>query len=281
VGARGLAGRTARSGDGLIAVLLALPLGLAIGLAVGTLGGGGSVLAVPALVYLLDQTVPEATTTSLVVVAAGAVAGGIRHAREGRVCWRHAGWFTAAALPGIALGTLAADAVSGALLLGGFAVVMLAAAHTIWRKAAGSVPDGAWKHGGTCPPLRLPRDLAAGAAIGLVTGFFGVGGGFLIVPTLAIALAFTMRTAVGTSLIIITATSLLGLGAHLLAGRAVEVGLTGALTVACVAGAVTGAGIAGRIPQRALGGGFAVLVAAVAGYLILSVTFLGGPSAGG
>lgn len=262
-------------------MLLAIPFGLAIGLAVGTLGGGGSVLAVPILVYALDQTVPEATTASLLVVAAGAVAGGLSHARAGRVCWRHAGSFTAAAVPGIALGTLAAEAVSGPLLLAGFALVMLAAAHATWRKAdehePEPEPDGPWERSGTCPPLRLPRDLVAGAAIGFVTGFFGVGGGFLIVPTLAIALAFTMRTAVGTSLTIITATSLLGLGAHLLAGRTVDVDVTAALTIACVIGAVAGAALASRIPQRALGRGFALLVVAVAAYLLVSVAFLGGP----
>ena len=193
-------------------MLLAIPFGLAIGLAVGTLGGG-SVLAVPILVYVLDQTVPEATTASLVMVAAGAVAGGLSHARAGRVCWRHAAWFTAAAVPGIALGTVAAEAVSGPLLLAGFALVMLAAAQATWRKAQDSdpEPDGPWERSHSCPPLRLPRDLVAGAAVGFVTGFFGVGAGFLIVPTLAIALAFSMRTAVGTSLIIITVTSLLGL----------------------------------------------------------------------
>ena len=203
-------------------MLLAIPFGLAIGLAVGTLGGGGSVLAVPVLVYVLDQTVPEATTASLVVVAAGAVAGGLSHARAGRVCWRHAGSFTAAALPGIALGTLAAEAVSGPLLLAGFALVMLAAAHATWRKAEDSEPEPDGTVGARAAPARRCGCRAtslAGAAVGLVTGFFGVGGGFLIVPTLAIALAFTMRTAVGTSLAIITATSLLGLGAHLLAGR--------------------------------------------------------------
>ena len=264
-------------------MLLAIPFGVAIGLAVGTLGGGGSVLAVPVLVYVLGQTVPEATTASLVVVAAGAVAGGLSHARAGRVCWRHAGSFTAAALPGIALGTLAAEAVSGTLLLAGFALVMLAAAHATWRKADDSEPepDGPWERTGTCPPLRLPRDLVAGAAIGFVTGFFGVGGGFLIVPTLAVALAFSMRTAVGTSLTIITATSLLGFGAHLLAGRPVDVDVTAVLTVACVAGAVAGAALAHRVPQRALGRSFALLVVAVAGYLLVSVAFLGGPPAAG
>lgn len=260
-------------------MLPAIPLGLAIGLAVGTLGGGGSVLALPVLVYVLDQPVRDAATASLVVVAAGAVAGGLGHARAGRVCWRHAGSFTAAAVPGIALGTLAAEAVSGAALLAGFAVVMLAAARATWRKAddSASEPDGPWERTGACPPLRLPRDLVAGAAIGFVTGFFGVGGGFLIVPTLAIALAFTVRTAVGTSLVIITATSLLGLVTHLLAGRTLDVDVTAALSVACAGGAVAGAALAGRVPQRALGRAFALLVVAVAAYLLASVALLGGP----
>ena len=260
-------------------MLLAIPFGLAIGLAVGTLGGGGSVLAVPILVYVLNQNVPEATTASLVVVAAGAVAGGFSHARAGRVCWRHAGSFTAAALPGIAAGTLAAEAVTGTLLLAGFALIMLAAARATWRKSQESEPanGGPLPRGVTCPPLRLRRDLFAGAAIGLITGFFGVGGGFLIVPTLAVALAFTMRTAVGTSLVIITATSLLGFAAHLLAGRDLDDGVTAVMTVACVAGAIGGARLTASIPQRALAQGFAALVVAVAGYLLLSVAVLGGP----
>ncbi len=260
-------------------MLLAIPLGLLIGLAVGALGGGGSVLAVPVLVYALDQTVPQATTASLLVVAAGAVAGGLSHARAGRVCWRHAGSFTAAAIPGVAAGTLAGEAVSGRLLLAAFALVMLAAAHATWHRSRDGAPesDGLWERTGACPPLRLPRDLLAGAAVGFVTGFFGVGGGFLIVPTLAIALAFTMRTAVGTSLVIIASTALLGLGAHLLAGRTLEADVTAALTLACVAGAVAGARMARRLPERVLGRGFALLVVAVAAYLLISVAFLGGP----
>jgi uncharacterized membrane protein YfcA len=182
-------------------------------------------------------------------------------------------------MPGIALGTLAAEAIGGTLLLAGFAIVMLGAAHATWHKASEQDPEpgGNWERGGACPPLRLPRDLVAGAAIGFITGFFGVGGGFLVVPTLAIALAFTMRTAVGTSLVIITATSLIALSAHLLAGRGLDAGLTAAMTTACMAGAVAGAALAGRIRQRTLGRGFAVLVVGVAGYLLISVAFLGGP----
>lgn len=256
----------------------AIPFGLAIGLAVGLLGGGGSVLAVPVLVYVLGEQVPEATTASLVVVAAGALAGALGHARAGRVCWRHAGSFSLAAIPGIVLGTLAAEAVTATLLLAGFAVVMLAAAHATWRKAvAPTGRDDAWEPGAACPPLRVGRALVAGGAVGFLTGFFGVGGGFLIVPTLAIALAFTLRTAVGTSLAIIAATSLLGLATHLLAGRPLELAATATMTAACVLGAVAGARLAGRVPQQALGRGFAALVVAVAAYLLVSVTLLGGP----
>ena len=119
--------------------------------------------------------------------------------------------------------------------------------------------------------------LSAGLGVGLMTGLFGVGGGFLIVPALAICLALSMRLAVGTSLAIITGSSLLGLATHLLAGRGFDVPVTATMTAACAAGALAGAAIAGRVPQRVLGGAFAVVVAAVAAYLLLSATLLGVP----
>lgn len=257
-------------------MLAAIPFGLAIGLTLGTLGGGGSVLAVPILVYVLGQGVHAATTTSLVVVTAGAIAGGFGHAREGQVCWRHATAFTAAALPGVIAGTALGSAVSGGALLAAFAVIMLLAAAATWRKADA---DGAEHHTArvSCPPLRLERDLLAGLLVGAMTGFFGVGGGFLIVPTLVITLALAMRLAVGTSLVIIAATSVMALVAHLLAGRGLDVGLTAAMTSACIVGALAGAAVAGRLPQRQLGRGFAGLVTTVAGYLLISAAFLGGP----
>ena len=256
---------------------VAILLGGAIGLAVGTLGGGGSVLAVPVLIYVLGEDLPDATTGSLLVVGAGALAGAAGHARHGRVCWRHVGSFTVAALPGIALGTIVGDAVPDELLLAALALVMVAAARSIWRRAERAEPDPGPDFD-ACPPLRLPGDALAGLAVGFVTGFLGVGGGFLIVPTLAVGLAFTMRTAVGTSLAIITATSALSLAVHLGAGRAVEdPGAVAAMALACMAGAVTGAVIAGRLPQRALGRGFAALVVVVAGWLVLSALALGGP----
>ena len=125
--------------------------------------------------------------------------------------------------------------------------------------------------------MRLASDLAAGLLVGALTGFFGVGGGFLVVPTLAIALAFSMRLAIGTSLTIITATSVMALIAHLAAGRSIDPGVTAAMTAACVTGALAGTRLAGRVPQRQLAEAFAVLVVVVAAYLILSAAFLGSP----
>lgn len=252
--------------------LAAIAFGLAIGVAVGMLGGGGSVLAVPVLVYVLGEPVQDATTASLVVVTAGALAGGLGHAREGRVCWRHTGVFVAAALPGVIAGTALGNKLSGSALIALFAAVMLAAAVATWHKAGAEQPGGA-PGDAVCPPLHATRDLLAGAVIGALTGFFGVGGGFLIVPTLAIFLALSLRLAVGTSLAIITVTSVMGLAAHLAAGRALDVTVTAAMTGACVVGALAGA----RVPQRHLARGFAGLVAAVAAYLLLSVALLGGP----
>lgn len=142
------------------------------------LGGGGSVLAVPILVYILGQSVHQATTASLVIVTAGAVVGGLSHAHEGRVCWRHATVFTAAALPGVVAGTALGQTVSGNALIAAFAVIMLAAATATWRKATRNAGSPASEvRGSSCPPLRLARDLAAGLLIGAMTGFFGVGGG--------------------------------------------------------------------------------------------------------
>jgi uncharacterized membrane protein YfcA len=258
-------------------VLVAIPFGVGIGVALGMLGGGGSVLAVPVLVYVLDQDVHAATTASLVIVSAGALAGGLGHAREGRVCWRHAAAFTAAALPGVIAGTALGEAVSGAVLIGAFGVIMLAAAAATWRKAHSADHELPERASQGCPPLRPGPDLAAGFAVGLLTGFFGVGGGFLVVPALAIALSLSMRLAVATSLVIITVTSLMGLAAHLAAGRGLDPDITAAMTVACVVGTLAGVRLAGRVPQRRLGEAFTALLTAVAAYLLVSAAALGGP----
>lgn len=162
----------------------------------------------------------------------------------------------------------------GTALIAGFAMLMLATATTTWRKAHEDASPAVASPGRlSWPPLRVAQALAVGLLVGAMTGLVGIGGDFLIVPTLAIALALSMRLAVGTSLMIITATSTMALIAHLAAGRALDLGVT----AACVAGALAGARLVGRLSQRLLAAGFAVLVVAVACYLLASVAFLGGP----
>lgn len=247
--------------------LLAVPLGLAIGLALGMLGGGGSVLAVPVLVHVLDQDVHAATTASLVVVAAAALAGGASQARGGQVCWSHAAVFAPAAVAGAAAGTAANTAASAGTLIAGFALLMLGAAWFTWRSARGVRPG---VREGACPPLRPGRVALAGVVVGALTGFFGVGGGFLVVPLLALAMRFPLRRAIGTSLVIVGFVSVVAALAHFLAGNEVDWGVTVALAAACAAGAVAGGLVAPRVPQRVLGQAFAVLLVAVAGYLLVA-----------
>jgi uncharacterized protein len=245
-------------------VFLAIVLGLLIGLAMGALGGGGAVLAIPVLVYALDQDVHTATTASLAVVAVAAIAGGAGRISRREVCWPQLAVFAPAAVAGTLGGTLANRAVAGDALLVGFAVVMVVAAAFTWRRASS---DGA-ADAGSCPPLRTRRTAAAGVAVGAATGFFGVGGGFLVVPMLALAVRFPLRQAIGTSLVIVAFVSTVGFAAHLAGGSGIDWGLTALLAGACAIGALAGALAAARVPQRLLGRAFSALLVAVAAFVI-------------
>ena len=242
-------------------MLLAIPFGLAIGLGVGLLGGGGAVLAVPVLVYVLDQDVHSATTSSLAVVAAASLAGGLAHARSNRVCWRHVTAFAPAAVGGVVAGTLANRVVSADALLLGIAALMVGAAVALWRRREQGTGDG------DCPPVDPARDIVAGLGVGGMTGLFGVGGGFVVVPTLAIAMGFPMRCAIGTSLVIVSAVSAVGLTAHLAAGGSADAGLTAVLAGTCAAGALAGERLAPRVAPRVLARAFAVVLLLVALYV--------------
>ena len=252
-------------------MVLALPFGLAIGLSLGALGGGGAVLALPVLVYVFGEDVHAATTASLAVVVAAALAGGAVQASRAQVCWPQVAVFAPAALAGTVVGTLANEAVSGAVLLLGFVPVLVAAAAFTWRRA------GAGGGGGeeTCPPLERQRTVAAGLVVGALTGFFGVGGGFLVVPLLALAMRFPLRRAIGTSLVIVGFVSLGGLAAHLWRGADLDAGLAAAMALGCAVGALAGARIGASLPQRTLGRGFALLLAAVGAYIVLASALTG------
>lgn len=228
------------------------------------LGGGGSIVTVPALVYLLGQDVSTAAATSLLVVGANASLGGFGHQRAGRVRWRTALVFGAAGLAGALPGARLNRLLPAALVLVLFALVMLAAAVMMLRRKPVTAARGA----ADCRTWgEFLRAASAGVGVGLLTGFFGVGGGFLIVPALVGGLGFAMPEAVGTSLVIIALNSASGLLGYLLFGR-VELGLALPLILGGAVGVLVGARFAGRLPEQALRRLFAGLLIALALFLV-------------
>lgn len=256
--------------------LIALPFGLAIGLIVGGVGGGGAILALPVLVYVLGEGVGPASTASLIVVAVAAAVGAGALAFRGHVCWRLALAFSAPAAVGSLLGALASTAVSPAALIVAFVPVMLVAALATWRRTTETHDD----EKGECPALSGPRILAAGFSVGVLTGFFGVGGGFLIVPVLMLWLGVSFRRAVATSLVILTLTGLAALASHLGTGSGLNIPITAALAGSTAVGALAGTMLGRRLPERQLGRAFAVVVTALAVFLLVDVLVLGGPPGG-
>jgi uncharacterized membrane protein YfcA len=252
---------------------LAIPFGLAIGLIVGAVGGGGAILALPVLVYVLGEGVGPASTASLIVVAVAAAVGAGALARHGHVYWRLALLFSGPAAVGSLLGTVANTAVSGKALILAFIPVMVVAATATWQRAGAERRDD----DDMSPPAPPGRVIAAGIAVGALTGFFGVGGGFIVVPVLSLWLGADFRRAVATSLVIITLTGVAALASHLVAGAAPDVALTLALAGSTAVGALAGTLLGRRVPQRALGRAFALVVGLVAVGLLLDTLVLGGP----
>jgi uncharacterized protein len=254
-------------------LLLALPLGFAIGLVVGTVGGGGAILALPVLVYVLGEGFGPASTASLIVVAVAAAAGAGALARHGHVCRRIAIGFAVPAAAGSLVGAIANAEVSPRLLVLSFIPVMVVAAGATWQRAGsdrGEEEDD-------CPPVPPARSAVAGIGVGALTGFFGVGGGFMIVPVLTLWLGVGFRRAVATSLVIITFTGVAALASHLAAGTEPPWGVTAALASATAAGALAGTALGQRLPRAAIGRGFAIVVAGLALFLLADVVLLGGP----
>jgi hypothetical protein len=257
-------------------LLLAIPFGLAIGLIVGAVGGGGAILALPVLVYVLGEGVGPASTASLIVIALAAAVGVGARARDGHVCWRLALLFSVPAAAGSLLGALLSRTVSDRVLILSFVPVMLIAAGATWQRSGAARPG----EDTGCPPARTDVVMGAGLAVGALTGFFGVGGGFMIVPVLALGLGLAFRRAVATSLVIITFTGVVALTTHLLAGARPHFAVTAVLAASTVVGALLGTAVADRLPQKALARSFAIVVALLALFLLADATLLGGPPKG-
>jgi uncharacterized membrane protein YfcA len=254
-------------------LLIAIPFGLVIGLIVGAVGGGGAILALPLLVYVLGEGVGPASTASLIVVAVAAAVGAGARVADRQVCWRLALLFSAPAAAGSLVGALLSAQVSGRALILTFVPIMLVAAGATWQRSGAGRPD----EDTGCPPARTAVVASAGLGVGLLTGFFGVGGGFMIVPVLTLGLGLAFRRAVATSLVIITLTGVAALASHLLTGARPHLAVTAALAGATAAGALIGTGVAERLPQKALARGFAIIVTLLALFLLADATLLGGP----
>lgn len=261
---------------------LAVPLGLVVGLSLGALGGGGSMLTVPALVYLLGQSPTTATTSSLLIVGTTTLIGMLPHLRAGRVRLGQGIVFGLLGIVGASVGSLLATGVPPTVLLLAFAGLMLVVAGlmTHRRRAELRRPEPARTAAREAPILtfspfgcdcrRLVLLLLTATGVGLLTGFFGVGGGFAVVPALVLALRLPMPVAVGTSLVVITVNSGTALVSRLGQGLHLDWALIAAFAAAAVVGSLLGSRITSRVDPRRLNLWFTVLLVVVAVYTAVS-----------
>ncbi|MBT2428658.1 sulfite exporter TauE/SafE family protein [Streptomyces sp. ISL-112] len=249
----------------MTALVLALIAGAVIGLALGALGGGGSVLAVPALIYLLGFAPAAATTASLIIVTATSATALYAHTRDGNVAWKTGALFAAAGVVPAFLAGGVAGRLPEAVLTAAFAVIAALAALRMLRPSASASASE--------PPDRIRPGKAAGAGAGLgaVTGLLGVGGGFLAVPALVSVLGLAMRRAVGTSLLVITVNSLAALAARTGTGGGLSWEVIGPFTGAAILGAWDGKRLATKISGTTLQKIFASVLMAVAAFMLVDV----------
>lgn len=239
--------------------------GSLVGLSLGLFGGGGSILAVPLLVYLVGVTdAHTALGTAAVAVAANAAANLWGHARRGNVRWRCGLVYAAAGVLGALLGSTIGKAVDGEKLLFFFAILMLGVAVLMFRRRATAGDPNV-----VCGLESAPRTVAFGFGSGALSGFFGIGGGFLIVPGLMVATGMPMIHAVGSSLVAVTAFGLTTAGNYAVSGF-VDWGLAATFLAGGIAGGLVGSrGATSLAKQRGrLNTLFAGLIVVVALYML-------------
>ncbi|MFT8327147.1 sulfite exporter TauE/SafE family protein [Gluconobacter oxydans] len=246
-------------------IALELACGVLIGFTLGLIGGGGSILAVPLMVYVVGVKNPHvAIGTSAMAVAVNALTGLVSHARAGTVKWKCAAIFAPCGVVGALIGAAFGKAVNGQKLLLCFALLMIAVGVLMLRGRRNRGEAGA-----ACNRQNMPRVMMAGAGTGVLSGFFGIGGGFLIVPALIACTRMPILNAVGTSLVAVAALGASTALSYMLSGYVDWV--MGALFVA---GGIVGSFLGTRAAKRLSGSGaalttfFACVIFTVAAYMI-------------
>ena len=243
-------------------MILTLALSVLIGVSLGLLGGGGSILTVPILVYAAGLAPRDGIATSLLVVGATSLAAMLSHARNGRVAWRVGALFGVASMLGAFGGGRVAHFLPAPILLAAFTLMMFVTALAMMRRRR----EGTSATPSALRGAALVRAAAIGISIGALTGVIGAGGGFVIVPALVLLSGLPIRTAVGTSLLVIAMNSFAGF-AGTLGHATIPWSLALAVTAASVTGSLVGAALAGRIKPESLRAGFAWFVLAMAVFM--------------
>lgn len=247
-------------------LILTLLLSTLIGLSLGLLGGGGSILTVPILTYVAGLDPKEAIAASLFVVAVTSAVSAISHARNHRVRWRTGLIFGAAGMVGAFGGGLLGGHIPGVVLMIAFALMMIATSVAMIRGRKQSVGEGQARE------LPLGRVILDGIVVGVITGLVGAGGGFLVVPALALLGGLPMPVAVGTSLIVIALKSFAGLAGYLTSVQ-LDWALVGGVTAAAVIGSLIGSRLTGRIPEATLRKAFGVFVLVMGVFVLVQEVF--------
>lgn len=249
-------------------MLLAALLAVLVGVSLGLLGGGGSILTVPILLYVVGLETRPAIASSLLVVGLASAAAMAFHARSGRVRYGTGLSFGAASMAGAFVGGRLAHHFDGRLLLGGFIAMMVVTGAMMMRKRG--EPKAARP--------TLVKTVGIGLGAGALTGLVGAGGGFIVVPALAMLGGLPMAEAVATSLLVIALNSMAGFAGQI-GHVTVDFHVALPLALSAVAGSLVGVMFAARVKPESLRKGFAVFVLAMAGMMIIQQVARPTPSA--
>jgi uncharacterized membrane protein YfcA len=245
--------------------LLGLASGMLVGVSLGLVGGGGSILAVPLMVYVVGVPDPHvAIGTSAIAVAANAAINLSNHARGGTVVWSCALMFAAAGIVGAFCGSVLGKMLDGQKLLALFALVMLVIAMLMLKNRSRIGTSDV-----KMDMSNLPAIIGLGLCTGTLSGFFGIGGGFLIVPALMLATGMSIMNAVSSSLVAVTAFGMTTALSYAWSGL-VSWGLAALFVVGGIAGGLAGTRSARHLSERrgALNSVFAAVIIAVALYML-------------